>query len=66
MVVISESNKWFTDCIDQEMLNFTLMKVTNKKKGIFSFYSHNMNKKINERHFNYSGLNVSIESVNNQ
>ena len=27
------------------------MKLTNKKKGIFSFYSHNMDKKFNESHF---------------
>ena len=42
------------------------MKVTNKKKGIVSFYSHDMNKKFSESHFHYSDINVSIKSINNQ
>ena len=42
-----------------------IMKVTNIKKGIFSFYSHNMNKKINESHFNCSGLKVGDKSLIN-
>ena len=39
------SNKWFTDSI----LNFTcnvVMNVTNERKGIFAFYSHNFDKKF--------------------
>ena len=40
-------------------------KVTNEKKGFFAFYSHNMNKKFNESYFHYTGLDVSIKSVNN-
>ena len=47
VIAIFESNKWLTDYISQEMLNFTL-KVTNKK-GIFSFYSHDMRKKKSVR-----------------
>ena len=32
------------------MLHYNaVMKITNEKKGIFSFYSHNMNKKISMR-----------------
>ena len=43
------------------------MKAINEKKGIFSFYSHNVNKKISVWfHFHYNGLIVSINSVNNQ
>ena len=40
-----------------------VMKVTNEKKCIFSFYSHNMNKKIQLEPFPYIELNVSIKSV---
>ena len=40
-----------------------VMKVTNKKKGIFSFYLHNMNKKVSESYFHYGGLDVSIKSI---
>ena len=40
-----------------------IMKVTNEEKGIFSFYSHNMNKSFNESYFHYSGLNGSIKKV---
>ena len=36
------------------------MKVTDEKNGTFSFSLHNINKKLNESHFHYSGLNVSI------
>ena len=42
------------------------MKVTNEKKGIFSYYSHKMNKKFHESHYHHSRLNVLIKSVNNQ
>ena len=42
------------------------MKVTNEKKGIFSFYSRNMNKRFHESHYHHSGLHVLIKSVNNQ
>ena len=35
------------------------MKATNKKKGLFSFYLHNMNKK-NEGHFSYNGLTYRL------
>ena len=34
------------------------MKVTTVKKGFFLFYSHNMNKKFNENHLQYSELDV--------
>ena len=48
------------------MLHYNaVMKVTNEKKGIFSFNSHNINKKFNNSHLHYNGLNVSIESVSN-
>ena len=43
-----------------------VMKVANEKKGIFSFYSRNMNKNVKESHFHYSGFNVSIKSINNK
>ena len=42
-----------------------VMKVTNENKGIFSFYSHNMNKKFEWEHFHYSGLNISTKMYNN-
>ena len=35
------------------------MKATNQKKGLFSFYLHNMSKK-NEGHFSYSGLTYQL------
>ena len=37
------------------------MKVTNEKKGIFSFCSQNINKSFSESHFHYSGLNVRLK-----
>ena len=43
-----------------------VMKVTNERKGMFSFCSHNMNKKFQWEHFYYSGVNFLIKSVNNQ
>ena len=57
------------DLASGSLLNVTInvvMKVTNEKKGIFSSYSDDMSKKLNEIHFHYSGLNVSIESVNSK
>ena len=45
------NNKWFTNSSvftkKCQMLQCdTVMKVTNEKKGIFSFYLHNLNKKL--------------------
>ena len=58
-------NDRYSDPFHPEISSVT-MKVTNEKKGIFSFYLHNMNKNLNESHFRCSGLYVSIKSVNNQ
>ena len=45
---------------------YVVMEVTDEKKGIFLFYSRNINKKFSKTHFHYSGLNVSIKIVDNQ
>ena len=46
------------------------MKITNERKGIFLFYSDNMNKKFQWNHFQTSDfnlVNVSIfKSISNQ
>ena len=50
--------------VHQEMLN--QVKVSNEKKGIFSFCSHAVcTTNVSESHFR-SGLNVPSKNVNNQ
>ena len=43
-----------------------VMKVTNEKKGIFSFYSHDRNKNFNESISVTVDLMFQLKPVNNQ